>query len=133
MQKSSAIKLSPRFRIFYLDEIALGPGKVELLKAIKATGSIRQAASNLQMSYMRAWLLIRTMNHCFREPLVNAARGGSEFGGARLTPMGVSALRLYERLEAESLKATRNTRRELEKLLNSAPSNKHNRLARGEA
>jgi len=121
-RKKSAVTLSPRFRIFYCDQIALGPGKVELLKAIKETGSIRQAASNLEMSYMRAWLLIRTMNQCFREPLVDAARGGAAFGGAKLTPTGASALELYERLEAESLAATRSTRRELERLLNPVPA-----------
>jgi molybdate transport system regulatory protein len=110
--------LSPRFRIFHRDEIALGPGKVELLKAIQKTGSIRQAALNLQMSYMRAWLLVRTMNQCFKEPLVIADRGGSAYGGAKLTPTGVSALELYERLEAESIAATQATQRELEKLLN---------------
>lgn len=121
-KKAPLVKLASRFRIFWKGEIALGPGKVDLLRAIRQTGSIRQAASQLDMSYMRAWLLIRTMNHCFKEPLVNAARGGSEHGGATLTPTGLSALKLYERLEAESLAATLRTRRELQKLLNPLPS-----------
>ncbi|MEO8426200.1 MAG: LysR family transcriptional regulator [Verrucomicrobiota bacterium] len=88
---------------------------------IQETGSIRESAARLEMSYMRAWLLIRTMNACFNEPLVNAVRGGSKHGGATLTPTGNTALRLYERLEAESLAATRKTRRELEELLSTSP------------
>jgi len=118
-QQPSSAKFSPRFRIFCRDEIALGPGKVELLRAIHQTGSIRQAASHLDMSYMRAWLLIRTMNRCFKEPVVDAERGGSRHGGAILTETGMAALELYERLEAESLAATAETRRQLEKLLKS--------------
>ena len=119
VKKTAALKLYPRFRILCRHEIALGPGKVELLKALHETGSIRKAAADLEMSYMRAWLLIRTMNKCFKQPLVNVARGGSAHGGAKVTPMGLTALKLYERLEAESLAATQITRRELEKLLKS--------------
>jgi molybdate transport system regulatory protein len=125
MPRSSAgragVMLCPRFRVLYRDEIALGPGKVDLLKAILETGSIRQAAANLEMSYMRAWLLIRTMNRCFKEPLVDAARGGSRRGGAQLTATGKAALALYEKLEQESLAATRDTQRELEVLLHPVP------------
>ena len=34
------------------------------------------------------------MNACFREPLVVAARGGKERGGAGVTPSGRKALEL---------------------------------------
>jgi molybdate transport system regulatory protein len=111
----------PRFRVFYKDEIALGPGKIELLKAIAQSGSLRRAATALGMSYMRAWQLVRTMNRCFREPLVQLARGGSTHGGATLSSTGTAALELYDKLEAESLAATRNTRQELDKLLRTSP------------
>ena len=115
--RDSVVRLSPRFRIYCGGDVALGPGKVGLLRAIQETGSIRRAAFNLQMSYMRAWKLIKTMNTCFKGPLVNAARGGLKRGGAKLTPMGITALKLYEQLEAESLSATEHTWRELEGLL----------------
>ena len=115
--KGAVVRLSPRFRIYCGGDVALGPGKVGLLRAIQETGSIRQAAFNLQMSYMRAWKLIKMMNTCFKSPLVNAARGGLKRGGAKLTPMGITALKLYQQLEAESLSATAETWRELEGLL----------------
>jgi len=114
--KTGSPTFQPRFRIFYRDEVALGPGKVELLRAIRETGSIRQAALQIEMSYMRAWLLIRTMNRCFKEPIVSATRGGRG-RGARLTPMGNLALDLYERLQAQSMAATQKTRRQVEALL----------------
>ena len=43
----------------------LGPGKVDLLKAVGVTGSISSAARSLGMSYKRAWLLIDTLNQGF--------------------------------------------------------------------
>jgi molybdate transport system regulatory protein len=99
------------------DDIALGPGKVELLEWIDQTGSIAGAAKHLGMSYMRAWLLIRTMNRCFKEPLVKAARGGSSRGGAGLTPTGKEALSLYRRMEERSQRAAEVFWLKLSKLL----------------
>jgi len=98
--------LRPRFRVFRGREIAIGPGKADLLKAISETGSINQAARKLNMSYMRAWKLIRTMNVCFRHPVIVASRGGKKKGGTQLTPSGTRILELYQRLETESIQAT---------------------------
>jgi molybdate transport system regulatory protein len=52
------------------------------------------------MSYRRAWLLVDTMNRCFREPVVAAAPGGSRGGGARVTDFGRRVLAAYETLIA---------------------------------
>lgn len=95
----------PRLRVLVGGEIALGPGKVALLEAIEAHGTLAQAADALDMSYMRAWKLVQTMNVCFRGPLVETARGGRGKGSARLTPLGREVARLYRRMEAESLQA----------------------------
>ena len=87
------------------EEIALGPGKVDLLEAIERAGSLAEAARGLGMSYMRAWHLLQTMNACFKEPLVHTSRGGAERGGAHLTEAGRAVVAAYRRMEAESLKA----------------------------
>src|SRR5437762_2693132 len=101
------VEVRPRFRIMVDGEIAIGPGKAELLKAIRDTGSIRKAAERLDMSYMRAWKLIQTANDCFKEPLVVALRGGNRKGGAALTKTGERVLSLYQKLEKHSLRSTR--------------------------
>src|SRR5256886_12534235 len=106
-------RLRPRMRVLCGEVIALGPGKVDLLAVIGETGSIREAAERMGMSYMRAWTLIKTMNACFREPLVVSSRGGKERGGAALTETGRRALKLYRALEVESLKACAKTWRQL--------------------
>jgi molybdate transport system regulatory protein len=99
------------------DTIILGPGKADLLEALARTGSIRDAAAELDMSYMRAWSLIRVMNERFREPLVDAVRGGSHRGGATLTPTGRSVLRLYRKMTKDSERAAAASFRELRRLL----------------
>ena len=122
IKKPAGLDLRMRFRIFCGEDIALGLGKVQLLKLVRETGSVRQAAAQMEMSYMRAWVLVRTMNQCFKKPLVNLARGGSQRGGAHLTPTGEIVLKLYERVERESLKATETTRRQLTALIKSGQS-----------
>jgi molybdate transport system regulatory protein len=69
------------------------------------------------MSYMRAWTLIKTMNACFKEPLVMAVRGGPAHGGATLTETGKQALKLYQEMERDCLAATKPRWRKLRTLL----------------
>jgi molybdate transport system regulatory protein len=110
--------IRPRLRIVAGKNIAFGPGKAELLEALETTGSITRAADKLGMSYMRAWTLIRTMNRCFCEPLVDATRGGTRGGGgARLTSAGRQVLQLYRQMDAECLEAIQPQWRKLQKLL----------------
>jgi molybdate transport system regulatory protein len=95
----------PRIRVVLGDgTILLGPGKADLLEAIARTGSIRAAAESLDMSYMRAWNLVRTMNAAFRSPLVEKVRGGAE-QGARLTERGERVVALYRKMETKAEKA----------------------------
>jgi len=109
--------LRPRLRITSGKEIAFGPGKAELLSWVAKTGSIGQSAKRMGMSYMRAWSLVQTMNSCFRQPVVRAARGGRERGGAQLTETGWRVLALYQHMEQAALKAVRTDWRALQKLL----------------
>ena len=107
----------PRLRIRLGNEIALGPGKIELLQRIQETGSITEAARQMGMSYMRAWKLIQTMNHCFKGPLVVAMRGGQHRGGAELTEVGSKAVGLYEKMERDTLRACDKSGVQLRRLL----------------
>lgn len=110
--------IRPRLRIHAGKDIAFGPGKAELLAALEKTGSITKAAAGLDMSYMRAWTLIRTMNSAFREPLVEAVRGGTKGGGgATLTATGRQVLELYRQMDAKCLAAIQPGWRKFQKLL----------------
>ena len=93
------VRVQFRLRITRGDDIAVGPGKIDLLEAIATTGSISAAARALGMSYRRAWLLVDTMNRCFIKPVVEAEAGGRRGGGTRITATGAQALRRYRKIE----------------------------------
>jgi len=104
--KKNSATIRPRLRVLVNNEIALGPGKIDLLEAIQSRGSISQAAKEIHLSYRRAWDMVSTMNHCFKSPLVVSSTGGKGGGGARLTPLGKSVTRIYRDMECSALKAT---------------------------
>lgn len=94
-------------------DIAMGPGKADLLDAIERAGSISGAARLMGMSYRRAWMLVDVMNRCFDAPLVATTPGGpaagsAKGGGARVTPRGHAMLAHYRALQvsAEALTVT---------------------------
>lgn len=93
-----------RFRLLLGRSTVIGPGKADLLAEIAKSGSISAAGRSMGMSYKKAWYLINTMNQCFREPLVEAVKGGRAGGGARLTPMGEDVLARYRKLEQRAAK-----------------------------
>ena len=117
LKSTGALSLLPRFRITRGKEIAFGPGKMELLELVAKTGSISEAAKRMEMSYMRAWSLIQTMNACFKKPVIEAVRGGHKRGGAELTETGQRVLKLYRQMEKDGLKAVQAGWRALQKLL----------------
>jgi molybdate transport system regulatory protein len=94
-----AARLKLKAQVMLGDEIAMGPGKADLLEAITRTGSISAAGRALGMSYRRTWLLVDTMNRCWREPLVATTMGGAHGGGATVTPFGARVLQSYRALE----------------------------------
>ena len=93
---TAELKLKAQFLLN--GEIAMGPGKADLLEAIVAKGSISGAARAMGLSYRRAWMLVDSMNRCFRKPLVETVRGARH--GASLTADGETALAAYRRLQA---------------------------------
>jgi molybdate transport system regulatory protein len=112
-----AAVLKPRLRLTRGGTILLGPGKADLLEAVRDTGSLRRAAAGLGMSYMRAWTLVKTMNAAFQEPLVALARGGAGHGGAALTFTGSKVLALYRTMERKCSRAAAGDAAKLKRLL----------------
>jgi molybdate transport system regulatory protein len=113
------MKQMVRFRVDFSESCSLGPGKIELLESIQRTGSLRQAAQALGMSYRRAWLLLDGLNRSFNEPASTASIGGQGGGGVTLTPFGLEIIRSY-RAAAEAIESV--AHRELERLAAKAVS-----------
>lgn len=110
-------RLDLKIRLHNGSDIALGPGKADLLDAIAQHGSISAAARALGMSYRRAWLLVETMNRSFKQPLVSTLAGGKHGGGTQLTETGVQVLQRYRALCAQALAAVQAGCDELAELL----------------
>lgn len=90
-----------RFRLDFAPGTSIGPGKIDLLAAIDAEGSLSAAARQIGMSYRRAWLLLDSLNRGFSTPVTSASVGGRGGGGVALTPFGRELVRRYRAFDAE--------------------------------
>ena len=90
-----------RPRVFIGDDIALGPGKIDLLRAVGETRSLSAAARSLGIPYKRAWLLIDSLNQGFGVPVVDSATGGKGGGGTTLSALGRNLIERYDSLERQ--------------------------------
>ena len=103
MAENHEIKV--KIQILCAQEVAMGPGKANLLDAIRKHGSISAASRAMDMSYRRAWLLVDTMNRCWAQPLVQAFPGRARGSGAQVTPMGETVLAAYRDMEQRAARA----------------------------
>jgi molybdate transport system regulatory protein len=103
----SRLSVDIELRIRLADQIAIGPGKAQLLASIERNGSIAGACREMGMSYKHAWLLVDSMNDCFRGPLVEAVKGGKAGGGAKLTALGCEVLASYLHMQARAIESIR--------------------------
>jgi molybdate transport system regulatory protein len=96
-----------RFRLrFSVGElVALGPGKVALLEAIRDHGSLTAAAQALGISYRRAWTMLDETQRALQYPAVASAAGGAQGGGSVLTPVGEEIVERYRRIEQKAAEA----------------------------
>lgn len=98
--------LKLKAQIYCGAEPAIGPGKADLLDAIDREGSISAAGRAMGMSYRRTWLLVDSLNRCWRERVVETTAGGGRDKGARLTAFGRSVLDAYRAFERRLVEAT---------------------------
>lgn len=94
-------KLDGRIWIKTGDEKVLGHGRVELLERIRDSGSIRQAALQMKMSYKQAWDMVNHLNTHFAAPLVISQRGGKGGGKAVLTDEGTRVINYFHQLQQQ--------------------------------
>lgn len=100
-----AKEIRTNLRLTFPGGAPLSHGKAELMELIRKTGSIRQAAARMEMSYRRGWLLVDELNRMFREPVVGTKHGGKSGGGAELTTFGEELLKRFRAMERQTMKA----------------------------
>lgn len=99
---------------------ALGPGKIALLRAIAAKGSVSAAARSLRMSHARSVKLVAEINALAADPIVDTRTGGLSGGGASLTPLGLAVLDAYAAIEGVLISAAEQPLAALAALLGAA-------------
>ncbi len=82
----------------------IGKGRIELLEKIGETGSIAEAARNMEMSYKAAWDAVDIMNKLSSKPLVIKKSGGKNGGGTILTDSGRDTINEFKSIEAKNRK-----------------------------
>ncbi|MGC8782537.1 MAG: winged helix-turn-helix domain-containing protein [Anaerolineae bacterium] len=81
-------------------QVALSRWRVQLLEAIEASGSIRAAAAQMQITYNLAWHRLDEMEQALGVRLVERQRGGAGGGSAQLTAAGRDYVARFNRFAA---------------------------------
>ena len=103
--------ISSNLTLELLNQPFLLEKRIELLKAIKQTGSINKAATLVPMSYKSAWEAVEAMNNLSISPIVTRETGGAGGGGTTLTNYGENLLTTYSLLKEEQRKFLENLNR----------------------
>ncbi len=94
-------------------EMVLGKGRLQLLEAVDATGSIAAASRSVALSYRHAWSMISTSEKRLGRELVERYRGGRGGGTARLTPYARRLLTKYGKLQSRFAQLAERTGKDL--------------------
>ena len=84
---------------------AFGDGPYELLRRVRKTHSLHQAAFQMGMSYSKAWQLIRSLEERLGIALLERKTGGRAGGGSKITPEARGLMKQYGQFRKETEKA----------------------------
>lgn len=99
---SESSKPRPAFKVWLETEegYVFGPGIYRILGKVEETGTLKEAAESLGMSYRFAWGLVKKAERKLGEPLLKAHKGGrSGGGGAKITDLGQQFLEEYSKID----------------------------------
>lgn len=92
-------------RLYLVDsegERFMGPGVLWLLEAIGASSSLRKAASNMGLSYSKAYMMIERLERNLGKQILIRKHGGADRSGATLTPFAIEFVKLFKDLQTRS-------------------------------
>ncbi len=79
----------------------MGIGVLWLLEKVKACGSLRSAASELGISYSKAFRMVQNLETELGVEVLERKRGGMQRSGASLTRFGEDFICLYDTFQRE--------------------------------
>ena len=77
-------------------EKVFGDGPLDILCRVERTGSLRQAAEEINMSYSLAWNLIKDLEERLGFKLLKRKVGGENGGGSQLTEQSRDLMMKFE-------------------------------------
>ncbi|MHC1691699.1 MAG: winged helix-turn-helix domain-containing protein [Sphaerochaetaceae bacterium] len=80
----------------------MGIGVYWLLQRVESEGSLRAAASSMEISYSKAYGMVRNLENQLLVPVVDRRKGGAAHDGSSLTPFGRRFLALYNGFQLEA-------------------------------
>lgn len=84
--------------LYLNQQLFTDPRRIALLKAIEQTGSLSQAAKQINISYKTAWDAISEINKLAPKPFLITATGGKNGGGTKLSVYAIRFIQLYDLL-----------------------------------
>ncbi len=76
-------------------EVMLSDWRVALLEAVEATGSLAEAARQMEVPYRTAWHKLKALEARWGVPLLITETGGADGGRSRLTPQARELIRRF--------------------------------------
>jgi len=77
-------------------EKVFGDGPLDILHRVERTGSLRQAATEINMSYSQAWNLMKDLEKRLGFDLLKRKVGGESGGGSQLTEQARDLMMKFE-------------------------------------
>lgn len=81
-------------------KLVMSDYRLRILEIVAETGSLAKAASEMKLSYRRAWGKVKEMEENLGRPLVESAVGGAGGGHTTLTPEGQRLVAAYQRFRS---------------------------------
>jgi len=78
------------------EEKVFGDGPLDILHRVEKTGSLRQAAAEINMSYSQAWNLMKGLEKRLGFNLLKRKVGGRRGGGSQLTEQARDLMMKFE-------------------------------------
>lgn len=102
MTQEPATPGSPRARCKVWIErdgaVLLSEWRIDLLRAVAATGSLAKAAEQLDVPYRTAWQRVKELEERLNRRLLETESGGPAGGGSQLTAEAIDLIERFDRV-----------------------------------
>ncbi len=98
-RKSTPLEVRSKVWVELGGKVALSDWRVDLLRAVDATGSLAGAAERMGVPYRTAWHKLKEIETQLGLSLLHTVRGGSAGGASRLTPDGRAVVEGFDRIQ----------------------------------